>query len=229
MTTTLPVVVGSRSPRRLELLRTIMPDNQLIVCPPRDSNEAGFDGLRTLDEIEQRVREIVAVKRDDVLAQLPGPPQIREPEVIVVAADTTVVVPAQVVDEWTTLGQPPADESWRDVVREWFRNHLAGRTHVVMSGVSVSRVCLEEPASRVLTAECVCRTRVTMRSNVDDWIEWYLATGEPLGKAGGYAIQGAGSVFVTQVEGSLSNVIGLPLEDTVALLQQLGQLRSPVV
>ena len=60
-----------------------------------------------------------------------------------------------------------------------------------------------------------------MRGNVDDWIEWYLDTGEPIGKAGGYAIQGAGSVFVTQVEGSLSNVIGLPLEDTVALFEQL--------
>ena len=219
MRTTLPVIVGSRSPRRLELLRAIVPENLLTVCPPRDSDEAGFDGLRTLDAIEQRVREIVAAKREDVIAQLPG--HASEPEVIVVAADTTVVVPAQVAGEWTTLGQPPGDDTWRDVVRDWFRHHLAGRTHVVMTGVSVSRVSLGKSDSQVHTLERVCRTRVTMRGNVDDWIEWYLDTGEPIGKAGGYAIQGAGSVFVTQVEGSLSNVIGLPLEDTVALFEQL--------
>jgi len=57
-----------------------------------------------------------------------------------------------------------------------------------------------------------------MRPDVEPLLDWYLSTGESRGKAGGYAIQGAASVFVTQVSGSLSNVIGLPLELTRQLL-----------
>ena len=233
MSITLPVIVGSRSPRRLELLRTIVPETQLTVCPPRESAEAGFDGLTTLDEIEQRVREIVVAKRDDVIAQLCDSSRNQnlqftqsghnESEVIVVAADTAVVVRVgEEGDKWMTLGQPPTDDSWREVVRGWFRDHLAGRTHVVMSGVSVSRISLRQPASAIRSVGRVCCTRVTMRSNIDEWLEWYLETGESVGKAGGYAIQGAGSVFVTRIEGSLTNIIGLPLEETVALFRELG-------
>jgi septum formation protein len=55
-------------------------------------------------------------------------------------------------------------------------------------------------------------------------LKWYLTTGEPLGKAGGYGIQGAADVFVQKVEGSLSNVIGLPLRETRAALRELGVL-----
>ena len=57
----------------------------------------------------------------------------------------------------------------------------------------------------------------------DEWLDWYVDTGEPLGKAGGYAIQGAGSVLVTRVEGSISNVIGLPLEHTIELLRLVSR------
>jgi septum formation protein len=59
-----------------------------------------------------------------------------------------------------------------------------------------------------------------MRPDVEPWLDWYIATGEPQGKAGGYAVQGAGSVFVTKIEGSYSNVVGLPLEETLALLRE---------
>ena len=62
-----------------------------------------------------------------------------------------------------------------------------------------------------------------MRKDADTLLDWYLTTGESRGKAGGYAIQGAASVFVTQVEGSLSNVVGLPLEETLAMLGELEE------
>ena len=61
-----------------------------------------------------------------------------------------------------------------------------------------------------------------MSDTVDQWLDWYISTGEPLGKAGGYAIQGAGSVMVTKVEGSYSNVVGLPIENTVKMLREIG-------
>ena len=69
-----------------------------------------------------------------------------------------------------------------------------------------------------------CRTEVTFRDDAEALLDWYIATEESRGKAGGYAIQGAGSVFVTHVAGSLSNVIGLPLELTVEMLHDFGLL-----
>jgi septum formation protein len=71
-------------------------------------------------------------------------------------------------------------------------------------------------------AERLVETRVTFHSDIDRWLNWYLLTGEPRGKAGGYALQGAGSVFIERVEGSLSNVVGLPLE---ALLEMFAEVR----
>ena len=59
-----------------------------------------------------------------------------------------------------------------------------------------------------------------MMPDVEPWLEWYLSTGESLGKAGGYALQGAGSLFIEEVRGSLSNVIGLPVRELAELLQE---------
>ena len=66
------------------------------------------------------------------------------------------------------------------------------------------------------------RTDVTFRADAKKWLDWYLDTDEPLGKAGGYALQGAGSLFVEQVTGSISNVVGLPLEAAIECLNELG-------
>ena len=66
------------------------------------------------------------------------------------------------------------------------------------------------------------KSEVTFRADSERWIDWYLATGEPKGKAGGYAIQGAGSIFVARVEGSLSNVVGLPLRELWEIFDELG-------
>ena len=70
-----------------------------------------------------------------------------------------------------------------------------------------------------------CRAADEKRSwfiaDVEKHLEWYIETGEPRGKAGGYAIQGAGSIFVSQVTGSLTNVIGLPLEALLSAFEEL--------
>ena len=70
--TDLPIVIGSRSPRRLELLQMIAPPERLVVLPPRDADEPGFDGLRSMSEFETRCHEIVELKRQDVIRQLNG-------------------------------------------------------------------------------------------------------------------------------------------------------------
>ncbi len=225
MSSSLPIVLGSRSPRRRELLGLLVPPQRIIVRPPLSSDEAGFDDLTTLPQFERRIGEIVQAKAADVIRQLLNDPQIaaqsgeQPSEVFVVASDTTVVV-TKADGTLLSLGQPPTDPSWPDTVRDWFRSYLGGKTHLVLSGVSVTRVRFSDQSQQAWSHRCV--TRVTMRPDVEPWLDWYIATGEPQGKAGGYAVQGAGSVFVTQIEGSYSNVVGLPLEETLALLREAG-------
>jgi septum formation protein len=224
----IPIVVGSRSPRRLDLLRATLPGRELVVCPPLDAEEPGFDDVTTLPGFESRIGEIVAAKLDDVLLQLmntdgAGRGRVSSDEFAVICADTTVIATDD-AGRRLSLGQPPETDNWRAVVADWFRRYLAGRTHVVMSGVSVARCC--RLTGEVVVLNRFCSTLVTMRGDVDEWLDWYLSTGEPPGKAGGYAIQGAGSVFVTKLEGSYSNVVGLPLEDTLAMLRELNVVES---
>ena len=113
------------------------------------------------------------------------------------------------------LGQPPDSDDWPDVVREWFDRYLLGRDHT-----AASAVCVAVADGR--RCERVVKTRVRFDSSSKRWLEWYLRTGEPRGKAGGYALQGAGGLFATEIEGSLSNVVGLPLRELLEMLEELG-------
>ena len=122
---------------------------------------------------------------------------------IVLAADTVVVL------EGVVLGKPRDVEDARRMLRE-----LSGRTHEVMTGVCARRGGREE----VLAAT----SEVRFAALTEAQISWYLATGEPLDKAGSYAVQGVGGAFVTEVHGSVSNVVGLPLAETLSLLARLG-------
>jgi septum formation protein len=122
---------------------------------------------------------------------------------VVLAADTEVVLDGR------TLGKP-ADR--REAAA--MLTALSGRSHAVMTGIAVQR-----GEHRV---HDVVSTTVAFRRLTDAEIAWYLDTGEPEGKAGAYALQGAGAVLVERVNGSDTNVIGLPLAETVALLRQVG-------
>jgi len=204
-----PVVLASRSPRRLELLSLLVPRERIRVVPPPSSEEAGFEGLRSRHEIEARLRSIAAAKCDAVRGRL-GP---EAGNAIIVAADTVIVVTAppssldsrlSTLDSLLVLGQPP-ESDWRETTRRWFVDYYAGRTHSALTGL-----CVEGPGGR---SEAITETFVTFRRNLESDLDWYLGTEEPRGKAGGYAIQGLGSAFVERVEGSLTNVVGLPLRE----------------
>jgi len=123
--------------------------------------------------------------------------------VVVIAADTTVDVDGEI------LGKPADAAEALAMLRQ-----LSGRRHHVHTGVTV-RID-DRSATEVVT------TAVEMVAITDVDATWYVATGEPFDKAGGYAIQGAGGVFVAGVEGSVSNVVGLPLATVVALARGLG-------
>ncbi len=139
------------------------------------------------------------VTRAKALAGLAQAPQ----GAVVLAADTAVVVDGQV------LGKP-ADAG--DAATMLLR--LSGRWHWVMTAIAVA--CGER------TSVARVDTRVCFRVIGADEIHAYWATGEPAGKAGGYAIQGLGAVFVKTIEGSYSAVVGLPLPETVQLLAEYG-------
>lgn len=212
------IVLGSRSPRRLELLQLIVDPERIVVLPPRSSAEAGFDGLSTQAEIEARLLEIARAKGADVVAQIrSGTAGIVADRVGAVITADTVIVAADATGRPVVLGQPPADENWRNIVRMWFRDYLLGRTHV-----AATAVCLRTADGA--TYERTVSTRVTFHAEADARVEWYLSTGEPRGKAGGYAIQGAGGLFVSRIEGSPTNVVGLPLREMGELLEAAGVL-----
>jgi septum formation protein len=201
-------VLGSRSPRRLDLLRQIVPPDAIEVVPPRSSDEAGFDGLTEWPQIEDGLLKIARAKCADVLNQLrPRPADSRR---IVITADTVVVVQGR-DGRLVVLGQPPEDPSWREVVRRWFLDYYAGHTHAVATGF-----CVAKPDEARI--ERIVRSSVTFHDDVTRWLDWYVSTDEPRGKAGGYAVQGAGGIFVSRIEGSLSNVIGLPLRELLEVL-----------
>jgi septum formation protein len=192
-----------------------VPADRIIVVPPRDASEAGFEGLLDLGAIEERLAEIARAKADEVVDQLsasecltvPGQPQV------VVAADTTIVATGS-DGKLQVIGQPPEGDGWKEVVRCWFRDYFAGRTH---SALTV--LCVRDSSGRA--AERLTKSEVTFIADVEKHLEWYIETAEPRGKAGGYAIQGAGSIFVSQVTGSLTNVIGLPLEALLSAFEEL--------
>lgn len=127
---------------------------------------------------------------------------------LVVAADTEVVL------DGTVLGKPADDPEATAMLRS-----LSGREHVVLTGVHVR--CGEREAAAVE------ETVVRFRGLGDDEVAAYVATGEPHDKAGGYGIQGAGGMFVERIEGSDTNVVGLPLATVVRLAAEVGVTLLP--
>ena len=127
----------------------------------------------------------------------------RHPGSIVLGADTVVVVDGAV------LGKPNGDADAARMLR-----HLSGRVHDVLTGVALK-------AGR-RRCEGVQVTRVCFRSLSPDDVAWHVASGESGDKAGGYSIQGRASRFVTRIEGSYTNVVGLPIELVDRLLIELA-------
>jgi septum formation protein len=124
-------------------------------------------------------------------------------EAVILAADTSVVLHGNI------MGKPESKEHGLQML-----NELSGTRHDVLTGVSICN------GSRIETL-CV-KTEVTFRHLGEKEIAWYWETGEPHDKAGSYGLQGAGAAFVETLTGSYSNVIGLPLSETVSMLRDFS-------
>jgi septum formation protein len=127
------------------------------------------------------------------------------PHELVLGADTVVVAGT------ACLGKPADAADAGAMLRQ-----LAGRSHEVLTGVALVRA--GEP-----TGVDVAATRVTFRALTDADVAWYVATPEPYDKAGGYAVQGLASRFVTAIDGSYANVVGLPVELVCRLVADAGE------
>jgi len=125
----------------------------------------------------------------------------RHPEAAVIAADTAVLV------DGVAFGKPADAEDAARMLRG-----LSGRAHEVWTGVAV--------ASRGQVRYALVRTTVWMRPLSESELAWYVASGEPLDKAGAYGIQGLASRFIPRIDGSWSNVVGLPVATVLQLLTQ---------
>ena len=125
------------------------------------------------------------------------------------AADTAVVLGSEI------LGKPRDEEDARRMLRA-----LSGRTHVVAT--AVHGIAKGTPGGTPREETLAVSSAVRFVSLSEERIAWYVATGEPLDKAGAYAVQGAGGSLVRGIAGSVSNVVGLPLAETLALLGRLG-------
>ena len=130
---------------------------------------------------------------------------VAAPGAVVLGADTEVVLGDEV------FGKPRDEADAAAMLRR-----LSGRTHQVVSAVSVISAGRE--------AQALSITQVTFAALSDAEIAAYVATGEAMGKAGAYGIQGCAEVFVERLDGSFSGVMGLPLHETAQLLKQFGVL-----
>ncbi len=182
------VILASASPRRRELLTLVGIAHDVR---PANVDESVYDGEAPVAYVERVAREKAATIA------------VRDPEAVVIAADTTVVADGDI------LAKPehPADAA-RMLAR------LGGRSHIVHTAVAVAHD--RRIASAVETVE------VTFRPISAAEIAAYVATGEPLDKAGAYGIQGYGATIVERVDGDYFSVMGLGLRRLVDLLQRLG-------
>ena len=209
-----PIILASRSPRRLELLSLLIDPARIVVRPPASSEEQGFDDCHTITAVEDRLRQIARAKRAAVRSEIdPAMESLKLNGAAILAADTTIVAESA-SGQFAVLGQPPKEELSRPTLRRWFEEYYFARPHLALTAVSIERADGK-------VAETLASTMVSFNQAAANWLDWYLSTDEPDGKAGGYAIQGLASVFVNRVEGSLTNVVGLPLAETRQLLLDL--------
>ena len=179
------VVLASRSPRRVELLKQLVTDFTVV---PAD-----------IDETPHAHEDPVSYVKRLALEKARAVYMVSGTHAIVIGADTTVDLDGNI------FGQPVDDNDAREMLRR-----LSGTTHQVHTGVAV--------VSATGEAVEVVSSSVTFLDLRPELLEWYIGTGESAGKAGSYAIQGHGSALVASSSGSMTNIIGLPLEETAQLL-----------
>ena len=198
--------LASASPRRSELLRQIGVPHCIQPADLDESRQAGEAPAAYVTRLaKEKSSAVLAARAAAGAAPLP-----------VLGADTTVVIDGLV------LGKPEDEAALEAMLAR-----LGGREHEVFSAVALAlpsppgvEALQDVPSTALVCA--LSRTKVRFRSITPLEVAAYWASGEPCDKAGGYAIQGLGAVFVQSIDGSFSGVVGLPLAETSQLLRAAG-------
>lgn len=209
------LVLASRSPRRAQLLAQL---GLNPVCLAADIDETPQADESPIDLVSrlavakaQSCKRTLIRNRDGKLSGIGDRGAVKSVatldvnKCVVLGADTVIDLDGKII------GKPQDREECLQTLRD-----LAGRSHKVHSGV-----CVLEPASNRRLVQVVTSC-VTFGPVSADQAQAYWDSGEPIGKAGSYAIQGLGAVFVENLKGSYSGVMGLPLYETAALLARVG-------
>ncbi len=196
------IYLASRSLRRRELLKQIGVNFELLLLREASGRPVDFDEAPQPDEAPAAYAERIARSKAEIGWTRLNQRRLRRYPVL--AADTTVGLGAEI------LGKPAHREEAAHFLRR-----LSGTTHWVHTAVALMFDTRVEVA--------LSSTEVQFRPITEDEIQGYVATGEPLDKAGAYAIQGRAAVFVRSLAGSYSGVVGLPLYETSQLLARFGQ------
>jgi septum formation protein len=188
------LILASSSPRRQELIRSLGLPVRII---PSDADENVGGHLRPWEIVETLAARKAAAVADSLPAE--------ERKGVVVGSDTIVVLDGRV------LGKPKDEAEAGGMLAM-----LQGRDHEVYSGVAL----IDAASGRTLTSHRM--TRVWMKRLDAERIRRYIETGEPMDKAGSYAIQGIGATIVERIEGDYFNVVGFPLSLVADMLEQFG-------
>ena len=183
----IPVILASQSPRRIELLKTIIKNFRVI---PSKADEVCDINLSPEENAVLLGRE-----KATWVAK-------HHPHNLVIGADTMVVLKNKII------GKPTDAENARQILRQ-----LSGQEHKVITGVAVVH-------SKIFSAVSISHVRIKVLNTRE--INSYVESGEPMDKAGAYAIQGEGSFLIENYSGSYSNIIGLPMDLLKDLLQKLN-------
>ena len=196
------IYLASKSPRRRELLRQIGVDFELLLLGSQDSETADMvnEDILSGELPHDYVKRISREKADFSWHSLKLRRLLPRP---VLTADTTVVLGNEI------LGKPQDKSEAATILRE-----LSGKTHKVLTCVTVK--------TKDQLLQALQESEVTFASLSDDAITHYCNTLEPYDKAGAYGIQGLAAKFITNISGSYSSIVGLPLYETTTLLREAG-------
>ena len=180
------IILASNSPRRKELLHQIFNDFDVI--------KSNFDEDEVKEKEPGKLVQILSLKKaEEVFNRI----QNKENELLVIGGDTLVYFDGQV------LGKPKDKEDAFNTLKK-----LQGNKNEVYSAFTI----IFKKDNKTIKETHLSKSIVTMKTMSDEEIERYIKTGEPMDKAGSYAVQGIGSKFIEKIEGSYSSVVGLDIE-----------------
>lgn len=199
------IVLASRSPQRRELLGQIVATSKIQVVPSTCAEEH-----RDLESPQERVKRIASEKAESVLAS----GEFHDDIELIIGADTEIVR-LDGEGHWEMIGHPDTvAQALKDLGR------LNNGDHYALTGLAVIGKDPQAEPGRLKRFVACEKTTVTFIDADDEQLRGYAETGEPIGRAGAYAIQGLGALLISSVDGSYSNVVGLPLEKLSQVLAE---------